>query len=291
VRICPFPEGHIQAVGRDAKGRKQYRYHPRWREVRDETKYEHMLAFGRSLPEIRRRVVADLGRHTLSREKVLAAIVALLDATLVRVGNGEYADQNNSYGLTTLRNRHAAVSGSELRLEFKGKSGKIWKLKLHDRRVARIVKACQSLPGQHLFQYVDEQGERHPVNSSDVNAYLREITGADVTAKDFRTWAGTVLAGFALRAAGDFDSERQAKHNLKAAVNVVAKELGNTAAVCRKCYVHPDVVECYFEGTLAAELAKASRSVEGLDSTEVAVLALLERRNGGKRSRSHRAAA
>jgi DNA topoisomerase-1 len=291
VRICPFPEGHIQAVGRDAKGRKQYRYHPRWREVRDETKYEHMLAFGRALPEIRRRVAADLGRPALSRKKVLAVLVTLLDATLVRIGNPEYADQNNSYGLTTLRNRHAAVNGSELRLKFKGKSGRIWKLKFHDRRIARIVKACQSLPGQHLFQYVDDQGERHPVTSSDVNAYLRNITGAEITAKDFRTWAGTVLAGFALRAAGDFDSERQAKHNLKAAIDIVAKQLGNTSAVCRKCYVHPDVVECYFRGTLAAELVKPCRSVEGLDSGEVAMLALLERRNGGRRSRSHRAAA
>lgn len=282
VRICPDPNGHIQATGRDAKGRKQYRYHPRWREVRDSTKYEHMLAFAEALPTIRARIAEDMARRDFSRDKVLATIVSLLESTLIRVGNSEYAEHNKSYGLTTLRNRHAVVDGTELRFEFKGKSGKTWRLKIHDRRIARIVKACQSIPGQHLFQYLDEAGERHPVTSSDVNAYLREITGADITAKDFRTWAGTVLAAMALCEIEAFDSATQAKHNLRGAIDTVATRLGNTAAICRKCYIHPEVVDCYLEGTLHEAIDKAGqrtdRAAPGLGAEEAAVLAFLKHR-------------
>lgn len=277
VRICPDPDGHIQATGRDAKGRKQYRYHPRWREVRDETKYDHLLAFAAALPALRARVAADMARRDFSREKVLATVVALLESTLIRVGNSEYAEHNGSYGLTTLRNRHAAVDGSELRFAFKGKSGKTWRLKVRDRRIARIVKACQSIPGQHLFEYFDENGEPHPVTSSDVNAYLREITGAEITAKDFRTWAGTVMAAAALRNVEAADSATKAKRNVRAAVEQVAARLGNTPTICRKCYVHPEIVECYIQGALAREIGSATE-VAGLDAEEASVLALLKRR-------------
>jgi DNA topoisomerase-1 len=282
VRICPNADGHIQATGRDAKGRKQYRYHPRWREVRDGTKYEHMLAFAEALPTIRARIADDMARRDFSREKVLATIVSLLETTLIRVGNSEYAEHNKSYGLTTLRNRHAVVDGTELRFEFKGKSGKTWRLKIHDRRIAKIIKACQSIPGQHLFQYFDEAGERHQVTSSDVNAYLREITGADITAKDFRTWAGTVLAAMELREIEAFDSATKAKRNLKSAIEKVSERLGNTVAICRKCYVHPEVVDCYFEGTLPEEIGKAEHAAErvdsGLHAEETAVLVFLKHR-------------
>ena len=283
VWICPDPNGHIQATGRDAKGRKQYRYHPRWREVRDGTKYEHMLDFARALPALRVRIDQDMRRPGLSREKVLATVVHLLETTLIRVGNPEYAEENKSYGLTTLRDRHVDIDGGELRFEFKGKSGKKWKLRLKDRRIARIVKACQDVPGQHLFQYFDENGERQPVTSTDVNQYLREVAGKDITAKDFRTWHGTVLAAMALHELESFDTKAAAKRNLRAAIEKVSAKLGNTPTICRKCYVHPEVINSYLEGTLleeAREEAEAELRDElgGLKPEEAVVLSFLQRR-------------
>jgi DNA topoisomerase-1 len=283
VWICPDPNGHIQATGRDERGRKQYRYHPRWRALRDETKYEHILEFGRILPRLRQRVAADMKRSGLSRRKVLASVVSLLEKTLIRIGNADYAKENKSYGLTTLRNRHVAINGNELRFEFKGKSGKLWHLAVKDRRVARVVRACQDLPGQHLFQYVEADGSRQAVTSSDVNCYLREITGRDITAKDFRTWAGTVLAAMALSEFASFDSAAAAKRNLKAAIERVAKRLGNTVTICRNCYVHPAILDAYLDGEL---LVNWQREAEGelredltsLGAEEAAVLAFLRRR-------------
>jgi DNA topoisomerase I len=280
VWICPHADGHIQATGRDEKGRKQYRYHPRWREVRDAAKYAHMVEFAHALPAIRARVEADMRRPGLPREKVLATVVHLLESTLIRIGNDDYAERNRSYGLTTLRTRHVEVDGSELRFAFKGKSGKTWRLGLSDRRVARIVRACQDLPGQELFGYLDDGGTPRDVTSADVNAYLREISGRDVTAKDFRTWAGTVLAAIALREFERFDGQAAAKRNIRAAIERVAARLGNTPTICRKCYVHPEVLGCYMEGALVLEveaeaLAELRDDVSRLRPEEAAVLALL----------------
>ncbi len=279
VWICPHPDGHIQATGRDARGRKQYRYHPRWREVRDAAKYDHLLDFARTLPSIRARIEEDMARPGLPREKVLATVVHLLESTLIRVGNDEYAQKNDSYGLTTLKDRHVRVDGPELRFAFKGKSGKTWRLGLKDRRVARIVRACQDLPGQELFQYLDEGGETRDVTSADINAYLREITGRDITAKDFRTWAGTVLAALALREFERVDSKSAAQRNIRAAIDRVAARLGNTPTICRKCYVHPAVLDGYLEGSLAEEVEAAAqaelRDIADLPPEEAAVLALL----------------
>jgi DNA topoisomerase-1 len=283
VWICAKANGHIQATGRDAKGRKQYRYHPRFREVRESTKYEHMLEFARSLPAIRQTIADHMALRGLPREKVLATIVNLLETTLIRVGNQDYAKQNKSYGLTTLRDRHVAVNGSELRFNFKGKSGKTWKLKVKDRRVAKIIKAMQDLPGQDLFQYLDEGGEPQSVTSADVNAYLREITGRDITAKDFRTWSGTVLAAWALKEFESFDTQARAKKNIRAAIEQVAARLGNTPTICRKCYVHPELISCYVEGSLLLEIkdeieAELRQDLPGLRPEEAAVLSLLEAR-------------
>ena len=250
VWICPSPNGHLQATGRDARRRKQYRYHDRWREVRDENKYEKMVVFARELPKIRRRVERDLKRSGLPREKVLATVVQLLERTFIRVGNEEYAKENKSFGLTTMRNRHVNVRGAKLRFRFRGKSGREHEIDLEDRRVARIIKKLQELPGQELFQYLDEKGERRQVTSDDVNAYLRNITDEDFTAKDFRTWAGTVLAAMALKAQEPFENKSQAKKNVKTAITAVARMLGNTPAICRKCYIHPAVLENYVDGTL-----------------------------------------
>jgi DNA topoisomerase-1 len=258
VWICPKANGHIQATGRDAKGRKQYRYHPAFREIRESTKYEKMMEFARSLPAIRAKVTEHMALPGLSREKVLATVVNLLESTLIRVGNDDYAKQNKSYGLTTLKDGHVKVNGSELRFQFKGKSGKSWSLQVKDRRVARIVRACQDLPGQELFQYIDDQGERRDVTSSDVNAYLREITGQDVTAKDFRTWHGTVLAALALQEFQSFDTQAVVKKNIKAAIEHVASRLGNTPTICRKCYIHPEVLTSYVEGQLLLEIKRRS---------------------------------
>lgn len=262
VWICPDPRGHIQATGRDQRGRKQYRYHARWRQARDENKYDRLIAFGRGLPALRARVEKDLQRHGLPREKVLAAVVRLMEITLIRVGNEEYARQNNSFGLTTLRNRHAQVSGSRAMFEFRGKSGKVRRTGIHDRRLARIVKACQDLPGQRLFQYEDQAGERHAVESADVNAYLRDTLGDDFSAKDFRTWAGTVNAARALAMAPGFDSAAEASRHVATCVKAVAGLLGNTAAVCRSAYIHPSVIAAYEDRALPFNPNQGGRAFE-----------------------------
>lgn len=283
VWICPRRNGHIQATGRDAKGRKQYRYHPDFRQAREADKFSRIMNFADALPKIRDRIDADMRRRGLPREKVLATVVHLLESTLIRVGNDDYARTNRSYGLTTLRDPHVKVSGSELTFKFKGKSGKEWNVSLKDKRVARIVKACQDLPGQELFQYIDEEGIQRDVTSSDVNAYLREITGEDYTAKDFRTWAGTVLAALALRAFEAFDSEAGAKRNVRTAIEDVAQRLGNTPTICRKCYIHPEVLDCYLEGALLDQMRGAvenelTENPGQLRAEEAAVLGLLQSR-------------
>jgi DNA topoisomerase I len=264
----------------DAAGRKQYRYHARFREVRESTKYEHVVAFADALPSIREKVGEHMAMRGLPREKVLATVVHLLESTLIRLGNDDYAKQNNSYGLTTLKNRHVAVDGNEVRFRFTGKSGS---LRVRDRRIAKIIKACQELPGQELIQYVDEEGNCRDVTSTDVNDYLREITGKDITAKDFRTWAGTVLAAMALNELESFDSTAQAKRNLRAAIEKVSARLGNTPTICRKCYVHPEVLNSYIDGNLVLELKSKAESelrsgMESLKPEEAAVLALLRSR-------------
>ncbi|MDQ2695035.1 MAG: DNA topoisomerase IB [Pseudomonadota bacterium] len=263
VWICPHANGHLQAIGRDAKGRKQYRYHPRWQAVRDEAKYGRMILFGQRLARIRARVDADLRRPGLPREKVLAAVVRLLETTLIRVGNAGYARHNRSYGLTTLRDRHVAVNPTAVRFRFRGKGGREHAITLRDRRLARLVKRCRDLPGQELFQYLDDAGQRHRIDSADVNDYLQEIAGEAFTAKDFRTWAGTVLAAWTLRELGAFDNPRQAQGNVVQAIRQVAKRLGNTPAICRRCYVHPLVIDAYLDGSLPAALRQ--RADEALD--------------------------
>ena len=279
----PLPNGHLQATGRDAKGRKQYRYHPRWREVRDRQKYEHTLAFGEALPAIRERVQQDLALRGLPREKVLATVIQLLETSLVRVGNDEYARDNGSIGLSTMRDKHVKVNGSDMRFEFKGKAGKMHRVGVRNRRLARIVKQCQEIPGYELFQYIDEDGQRQSIDSSDVNAYLREISGQDFTAKDFRTWAGTVFASLALREFETFDSPTEAKRNLTRAVESVAARLGNTPAIARNSYIHPAVVESYLDGGHADALRSLAEQqllsdASGLDADEAAVLALIRSR-------------
>jgi DNA topoisomerase-1 len=260
VWICPSESGHIQVTARDARGRKQYRYHPRYREIRDETKFDRLLAFSRQLPAIRARVERDLKLTGLPREKVLATVVRLLEATSIRVGNDEYARTNRSYGLTTLRSDHVEVSGSKLRFEFRGKSGKDHSVEVTDARVAHIVQRCQSLPGEELFQYVDEEGRRQTVDSGDINSYLRETSGADITAKDFRTWAGTVIAARALTEIGAAHTEREKKRNILQALDLVAERLGNTRTVCRKYYVHPSLLTAYQRGmTFSFHPAKTER--------------------------------
>ena len=282
VWICPRADGHLQATGRDARNRKQYRYHARWRVSRDETKYARMVPFGRSLPIIRERVAADLKRPGLPREKVLALVVRLLETTTIRVGNDEYAHANHSYGLSTMRDGHVKVHGDHLRFAFLGKSGVRHDIELNDRRLARLVKACQELPGQQLFQYVDQDGAVRDVGSDDVNSYLREISGQDFTAKDFRTWAGTVLAAVALAEFEMFDSQTQAKKNIVRAIETVAKRLGNTPTVCRKCYVHPEVLGSYLDGTMVPILKRstdeAMKEIGTLPPEESAVLALIQSR-------------
>ena len=283
VWICPDPDGHLQATGRDAKGRKQYRYHPRWTELREGTKFGRMLEFCRALPAIRARVDEDLSQRGLTREKVLATVVRLLETTLIRIGNETYARENQSYGLTTLRDGHAEVEGSQIRFAFKGKSGKEWEVELKDRRLARVVRACRDVPGDELFQYIGEDGQRHAITSGDVNDYLRAVTGEDFTAKDFRTWAGTVLAALALKEFESFDSKAKAKRNVTRAIEQVAARLGNTVSVCRKSYVHPEVLDAYLEGDLLNALkteveAELRDELHGLDAEEAAVLAFLHER-------------
>lgn len=274
VWICPSASGHIQATGRDAKGRKQYKYHADYREVREEAKFEHMREFAGALPTIRAKVAEHMGLRGLPRQKVLATVVHLLETTLIRVGNDEYARTNGSYGLTTLLSDHVEVSGSQVRFEFAGKSGKHWSLGLRDRRVAKILRACQDLPGQSLLQYYDDERALRAVSSDDVNEYLREIAGYDVTAKDFRTWAGTLLMARRLHAAGVAESERQAKKTLRAALAEVAAALGNTPTVCRKSYIHPRMIAAYVERRFALAVGDAKAS--GLRPEEAAVLATLE---------------
>ena len=283
VWICPTPNGHIQATGRDARGRKQYRYHERWREVRDENKYDRMIVFAKALPKLRRRVNRDLKRRGLPREKVLATVVQLLERTFIRIGNEEYAKENKSFGLTTMRNHHVDVTATKLKFRFRGKSGKEHEVDVTDRRLAKIIRQLQDLPGQEVFQYVNGDGEVRTVSSQDVNDYLREVTGEDFTAKDFRTWAGTVLAAMALNAQDPFENKSQAKKNIKDAISAVAKILGNTPAVCRKCYVHPAVLESYLDGAMIEGLKqKTAETLErkrgDLRSEEAAVMSFLQAR-------------
>lgn len=283
VWICPSANGHLQATGRDARGRKQYRYHPRWREAQDEQKYERVLAFAKTLPKIRRAVARDLRKRGLPREKVPAATVRLLEITLIRVGNDEYARDNHSFGLTTMRDEHVKVRGAAIRFDFRGKHGIEHEIDLEDSRLAAIVRACRDLPGQELFQYLDDDDQVRDVGSGDVNEYLRAISGRDFTAKDFRTWAGTALAARALQEFEDFDSAAAAKRNVTRAIEHVAERLGNTQAICRKCYVHPAVIEAYLDRSLVKTLKRrAERELRGplhrLSAEEAAVLGLLQQR-------------
>jgi DNA topoisomerase I len=277
VWICPDPSGHIQATGRDARGRKQYRYHPQWTAVRDEVKYGRLLAFAAALPKIRARTAADLRRPRLPREKVLAAVVQLLEKTLIRVGNEEYARSNHSFGLTTMRASHASIHGTVVHFEFRGKSGVAHAIDLHDARLATIIKACRHLPGHELFQYVDAAGKRVDVGSADVNAYLREITGQPFTSKDFRTWGGTVLAARAL--AQSAAAGGSSKRRIIDAIKKVSQRLGNTVAVCRRCYIHPAVLAAAARGSMI-EIRPASAAAATstrLSPDEKAVVALIRR--------------
>jgi DNA topoisomerase-1 len=280
VWICLSPNGHIQATGRDARGRKQYRYHERWREVRDENKFDRLAQFAKALPNIRRRVAQDLQLPGLPRRKVLATIVRLLERTFIRIGNEEYARENKSFGLTTLKNRHVTVKGAQVRFRFRGKSGRHREVDVTDRRAAKVIARCQDLPGQDLFQYLDEDDEAQDVTSQDVNEYLRQIAGEDFTAKDFRTWGGTVLAAIALSRQEDFETKKQAKSNIKTAICAVAELLGNTPAICRKCYVHPVIVEAYLNHTRIAGLNLAGKELKQPDlrAAERAVLKFLHPR-------------
>jgi DNA topoisomerase I len=284
VWICPRPDGHLQATGRDARGRKQYRYHPRWHAVRDTTKYDRMIAFGEALPQLRGHLEQDMALPGLPRAKVLATVVRLLETTLIRVGNLEYARANRSFGLTTLRDRHVKIAGATLQFHFRGKSGIHHTVRLHDRRLAAIVKRCQELPGHELFQYIDAAGERQTIDSADVNDYLRQRTGQDFTAKDVRTWAGTVLAACALRECGPCTSQTEAKKNIVRAIDTVARRLGNTRAVCRACYVHPTVLDAYLDCSLCALLLPPDTSPSRVEAPrlhpeEAMILALLKQRS------------
>jgi DNA topoisomerase-1 len=296
VWICPLEDGHLQATGRDAKGRKQHRYHPRWREIRDATKYDRMLSFATVLPRIRDQVQRHLTLAGLPREKVLATVVRLLEATSIRVGNEEYERKNGSVGLATMKDRHVDVSGSKIRFQFRGKSGVKHAIDLQDKRIAKIIKRCQDLPGYELFQYIGDDGELHAIDSTDVNEYLKQVAGDDFSTKDFRTWSGTVLAFYAL---GEFQcsgaSKAQLKRNIVQAIDMVAKKLGNTKAVCRQCYIHPAVIEGYQEGSLGRAFRgrvkrKSSDARSGLSSEEAAVAALLRAQSKipGRRARPKR---
>jgi len=282
VWICPSPNGHLQAVGYDARGRKQYRYHPLYRQVRNHTKFSRMPDFGKALPAIRKRVQADLSRPGLPRRKVLATVVELLETTCMRIGNTEYARTNDSFGLTTLRDEHAKIGNGKVHFRFRGKSGLVHKLEVNDRRLAKIVKQCQDLPGYELFQYIDGDGEPCVVDSSDVNRYLREIAGRDFTAKDFRTWAGTVECAMALAEIGSFSSETEAKKNIVAAIKTTAERLGNRPATCRNYYVHPAILDAYADGTLLPAMQHAAEHGNGtrgsLRPEELCVMAIIPKR-------------
>ncbi len=282
VWICSDARGHLQATGRDARGRKQYRYHPKWREIRDETKYDRLIGFAQALPQVRERTDRDLKKPGVPREKVLGTVVQLLEKTLIRVGNDEYAKQNRSFGLTTLRDGHVDVRGGRVRFTFRGKSGIDHEINLDDRRLAKIVRACRDIPGYDLFQFYDDQGKRQSVGSADVNAYLKELTGEDYTSKDFRTWAGTVHAAQLLRDCTAYESAAEAKRHVLKAVESVAKRLGNTKAVSRKCYIHPAIFDSYADGSMIktrVARAQRSRSPYALNECEAAVLALLQGRS------------
>lgn len=293
VWICPRASGHLQVTARDARGRKQYRYHPRYRAHREETKFGSMSRFGKVLPRIRRRIARDLSRRGLPRERVLASVVRLLDRACIRVGNAEYARQNGSYGLTTLRNRHVKVAGQRVELRFKGKSGRLHELTLDDRRLAKVVKRCRDLPGYPLFQYVDEEGEKRSVDSGEINSYLREISGEDITAKHFRTWHGSVQAAVELKDLGQAASERELKRKLAACVKEVSERLGNQPASCRKYYIHPAVIDAYSAGVLGRklDLDGQSRPRRGLTAAERGMLRLLRssRHGTGRNNREYRA--
>ncbi len=276
VWICPDPMGHLQATGRDARGRKQYRYHPRWREVRDGNKYEHILAFGAALPKLRARLEDHLALRGMPREKVMALVVQLLESTLIRVGNSRYARENRSYGLTTLRNRHVDIKGAAIRFHFRGKSGVEHRVTLKNQRLARIMRRCMELPGQDLFQYLDEHGERHGISSGDVNQYLQELTGGNFTAKDYRTWAGSTLALANLRGR-DYQPEAAARRNLVEVVKDVSRQLGNTPAVCRQCYIHPAVLDGFLDGAL--EQFPKARNRKWMTAEEATLLRFLNARN------------
>jgi DNA topoisomerase-1 len=282
VWICPRSDGHLQATGRDAKGRKQYRYHPHWRIVRDSTKYDRLMAFGEALPQLRQRLAQDLAGPGLPRDKVLATIVRLLETTLIRIGNVEYRRQNGSFGLTTMRDRHVQIAGASVQFQFRGKGGKYHTVRMHDRRLSTIVKRCQDLPGYELFQYLDATGQRQTVDAADVNAYLRAVMQQDFTAKDIRTWAGTVLAACALRTQTTHSSQTQAQQIIRQVIEEVARRLGNTPAICRKCYVHPAVLEAYLDCSLFAislpNGADTSPISAGLYPEEMFVLAILKQR-------------
>lgn len=286
IWICPSPLGHLQATGVDARGRKQYRYHPRYREVRNETKFKKMQEFSRALPLVRKRVNHDLSLTGLVREKVLATVVRLLETTFIRIGNVEYARENESFGLTTLRNRHVQLDGSTVKFHFRGKSKQDHEIELQDKRIARIVRQCQELPGYELFQYVDETGQRHSIDSCDVNAYLQEITGSEFTAKDFRTWAGTVQSALALAQIGPYESDSECKRNIISAVKYTAERLGNKPATCRKYYIHPTVLEAYTDGTLLQYVKAPEEDFIPTDTKlhpeEVCVMKIIESYETGK---------
>ena len=282
VWISPWANGHIQATGLDVRGRKQYRYHTKWREIRDQNKFEHILHFAAALPAIREQINRDLKLDGMPRAKVLASITRLLEKTLIRVGNEEYAKSNESYGLTTLRRKHVKVTGDHIRFHFMGKSGKEWDLSIDDHKVARIMKKCSELPGHELFKYIDENKSVHEISSADVNGYLKEITQQDITAKDFRTWSGTVLAALALNEYKKYDTMAEAKKNIVAAIDHVAKQLGNTRSICRKCYIHPEVISAYMDGALIkmieGEIEKKFKTSKFLSKEETLVLAFLKKR-------------
>ncbi len=283
VWICPNPRGHIQATGRDAKGRKQYRYHPKWRIIRDETKYDRMMDFGKALPLIRERVEHDLRLHGLPREKVLATVVRLLDTTSIRIGNEEYARENGSFGLTTMRDNHVDVEGTTVEFHFRGKSGKDHTIDVKDRQLAKIIKRCQALPGHELFQYYDEHQQLHTIESDNVNTYLQQITEKEFTAKDFRTWAGTITATCALQDLGEYETQTQAKKNVVRAIETASKHLGNTPAICRKSYIHPEIIDAYLNGSLLKALQHNDEqavveALHGLHPEEIAVLAFFEQK-------------
>jgi DNA topoisomerase I len=283
VWICPNPNGHIQASGRDARGRKQYRYHPAWRSVRDAAKYERVAGFVRALPALRRQVAADIARHGLPREKVLATVVRLMETTFIRIGNPEYARQNKSFGLTTLRNRHAKLVGGKVELSFQAKSGIRWNVVVRNRQLVSMVRRLRELPGQDLFQYLDDDGRRHTIGSADVNEYLRSASAEEITAKDFRTWAGTYLMVQALVAEPSTDEDAVRKRAMLRAIEQVSTSLGNTPAICRKCYIHPAVLDAHMTGTLADDYAAhlkhfKARPHDGLTAEEAAVMALLDQK-------------